>query len=545
MEKTKRELTSQEKMAQGSAWMMISNITSRLLGVIYIIPWYAWLGANAKTANGLFNMSYTIYSLFLTISTAGIPSAIAKQMAYYNSKNEYGVSQKLFVKALQIMGILGAVSAVVMFFGASWLAEASGGGAELIPSMRSLSVAVLVFPVMAVIRGYFQGNQDMMPYALSQIVEQAARVFYMLMATFIIMKVMKGDYLAAVTHSTLAAFIGMIGSLIVLVYYFQKQRAVLDDRVAHSANQLEVSATDLLIQTLKEAVPFIIVGAGITLFKIVDQVTFVRYMESITDFSHNQVVELYATFNANPDKLTMVVISLGTSLALTSLPLITESFALNKRKELAKMICDNFQLFAFVILPATIGMIVLAYPLNTLFYQPDKLGSLVLIEACFAGLFLGLYTLVSTMLQGLFENIATVQYLLIGLMVKIAVQIPAIRLAEVYGPLIATIIGLAVTCYLIIRKIYHVTRFGLTFTLKRCLLIFILTLVMGVAALLTRQVAYLVLDPNSRMQSFIIILLVAAVGIAVYGYLALQTGLAEKLLGESMVNRVKSKLRMK
>ncbi len=52
------QLTPQEKMARGSAWMTASNIISRLLGAVYIIPWYAWMGENAKAANGLFNMGY-------------------------------------------------------------------------------------------------------------------------------------------------------------------------------------------------------------------------------------------------------------------------------------------------------------------------------------------------------------------------------------------------------------------------------------------------------------------------------------------------------
>ena len=88
------QLTPQEKMARGSAWMTASNIISRLLGAVYIIPWYAWMGENAKAANGLFNMGYNIYALFLLISTAGIPAAIAKQTAHYNSLNEYGTSDE-------------------------------------------------------------------------------------------------------------------------------------------------------------------------------------------------------------------------------------------------------------------------------------------------------------------------------------------------------------------------------------------------------------------------------------------------------------------
>ncbi len=99
-----------------------------------------------------------------------------------------------------MMGILGIVFATFMYLASPWLAHASGGGDELIPTMRSLSIAVLVFPCMSVISRYFQGNQDMMPYALSQIVEQVARIFYMLLMTFIIMKMTTGDYVAAVTQ---------------------------------------------------------------------------------------------------------------------------------------------------------------------------------------------------------------------------------------------------------------------------------------------------------------------------------------------------------
>ena len=83
------DLTYQEKMIQGSAWLSVGNIFSRLLGAIYIIPWYAWMGENARAANGLFNMGYTFYALFMMISTAGLPGAIAKQIARYNSMGEY------------------------------------------------------------------------------------------------------------------------------------------------------------------------------------------------------------------------------------------------------------------------------------------------------------------------------------------------------------------------------------------------------------------------------------------------------------------------
>lgn len=538
-------LTVQEKMARGSAWMTASNMISRLLGAVYIIPWYAWMGENAKAANGLFNMGYNIYALFLMISTAGIPAAIAKQTARYNSLNEYGTSHRLFLRAMQMMAVLGVFFAGFMYFASPWLARASGGGEELIPIMRSLSAALLVFPCMSVIRGYFQGNQEMMPYALSQIVEQIARVFYLLLSTFIIMKVLSGDYVTAVTQSTFAAFIGMIVSLAVLLYFLKKHQAYTAARVQYSENQVTIATKELLLDTIKEAIPFIIVGSGITIFKLVDQFTFIKIMSDTTEYSNAQLLDLFSIFSANPDKLTMVVIALATSIAATGLPLITEAVTIKDRRGLAKLTSSNLQLFSFIMFPATCGVMLLAYPLNTLFYTPDQLGSQVLIQASFVGLFLGLYMLVSNMLQGMFENKAAIQYLLVGFLVKLVLQYPAIRIFEVYGPLLATMIGFIFSCSLILKKIHQVARFNRKFVWRRTLLIFILTLLMLLAAGLTKMIFGMFLSQDSKFQSLILIVLVAGVGGLVYTYLALKLRLADKLLGRQGMIRLRRRLRIK
>ena len=330
-------LTSQDKMVKGSAWLTASNIISRLLGAVYIIPWFAWMGTHGTEANSLFSMGYTVYSLFLTISTAGLPAAIAKQTSHYNSLNEYKISRQIFIRALQMMAILGFVSALLMYIASPALAKWSGGGDELIPTMRSLSLAVLIFPSMSVIRGFFQGNQEMMPFALSQIVEQIIRVFYMLLTAFIIMKLGSGDYVSAVTQSTFAALIGMLASFIVLFYFLHKQKAMFDYLIEHSANEHHVPTKRLLIETIKEAIPFIIVGSGVTLFKMVDQFTFSNFMRLFTNYSDTQLRELFGLFNANPDKLTMVVVALATSISATGLPLITEMFTLKNYRELSKL----------------------------------------------------------------------------------------------------------------------------------------------------------------------------------------------------------------
>ena len=536
-------LTNEEKMARGSAWMTLGNVGSRLIGVIYILPWYYWMGSHGREANALFNMGYNVYALFLMISTAGIPAAIAKQVAYYNSKQQYELSHRLFKKALIFMGIVGLISAGIMYIASPALARMSGGGAELIPIMRSLSAAILIFPCMSVIRGFFQGNQDMRPYAVSQLAEQVIRVFYMLLATFIIIKVMHGDYLKAVEQSTFAAFIGALASMAALIYFLKKAEVQFEVQKEVSLPGELLDTKALIIDTIRQAIPFTIVGAGTTIYKLVDQMTYVHMMQSFTKFTKDELVAQMAVFGGNPDKLTMVVIGLATSMAFTSLPLVTEAVTQGKHRDLARLINNNFQLYALLMFPATFGMILLAYPLNTFFYEPDKLAAKVLIEACLSGLFVGLFMLTSSTLQGMYYNKAAVKFFAIGIVIKFILQYPCILLFQIYGPLLSTTIGMAASCYLNIRQLQQATGFNYKLTLRRILLIAILTVMMLLAAAIAKVVFGLIFSPEHKMSAFLLCIPVAAVGGAVYLYLILKVGIAEKLLGSSMT-RLRQKLRI-
>ncbi|WP_297074578.1 polysaccharide biosynthesis protein [uncultured Enterococcus sp.] len=537
-------LSNEEQMARGSAWMTFGNIGSRLLGALYILPWYFWMGAYGKEANALFGMGYNVYALFIMISTAGIPAAIAKQIAYHNSRQEYRTSKKLFIRALQLMAVFGGFGAAVMYLFSPFLAHAAGGGDELIPTMHSLSLALLIIPMMSVIRGYFQAMHNLAPYAISQLVEQVARVFYMLLATFIIMRLGSGDYIKAVTQSTLAAFVGAVASLLVLLYYFKSEKLKMDVRAEISEEDVVLDTKSLLLTTIHESIPFIIVGSGITLFKLVDQYTFIKTIESFTNYTHNQAIGLFALFSANPDKLTMVVIGLAIALASVGLPLIAEHHASNNKVGLAKLISNNLQLYFFVMFPATFGMVLLAFPLNTIFYGPDPFGTNLLIEATLSGLVLGLFMLSASMLQGIYQNRAAVIYLVIGFVIKLVIQIPFIYWFESYGPLLATTIALAVTCVLNLYKLHQITRFNLSLTIRRIGLFFVMTLALIVVAGLARLIFGQFLAIDRKLPAFILVLLVAGIGALTYIYIALKIRIADRLLGPGMA-RMRARLRIK
>ena len=521
----------QAQMLRGTVWLTASNFISRLLGAAYIIPWYIWMGKHGAEANGLFTMGYNIYAWFLLISTAGVPVAVAKQVAKYNTKGQEEHSFAMIRGFLKFMSLLGLVFAIIMYVLSPVFANLSGGGKDLIPVMQSLSWAVLIFPSMSVIRGFFQGHNNLKPYAISQIAEQVIRVIWMLLTAYFIMKVGSGDYVEAVTQSTFAAFIGMGASLLVLVYYLWKT-GLLQHIIHRPESDSQIDTKALLWDTIREAIPFIVTGSAIQLFQIIDQMTYSNVMSWFTNFTRSELLVQFSYFSANPNKITMILIAVATSIGGVGIPLLTENYVKGDFRAAGKLVQDNLTMLVAFLLPATIGAVAIADPLYTVFYgKPDSLALGLFILAMLQTVILGLYTVLSPMIQALFQNRKAILYFGYGVLVKLILQVPFIYLFKAYGPLLSTTIGLMIPIVLMYKEIHLVTQFNRKTVFKRSLLTAILTLIMLLVVLVAGFILGLVIKPNGRVTSMIYVALIGGVGIVVYGGLGLRLRFLDRFIG--------------
>ena len=478
------------------------------------------------------------------ISTAGVPVAVAKQVAKYNTRDQADHSFALIRGFLKFMGILGLGFAILMYLLSPVFASLSGGGKELIPIMQSLSWAVLIFPSMSVIRGFFQGFNNMKPYAISQIAEQVIRVIWMLLTTFFIMKIGSGDYVQAVTQSTFAAFIGMGASLLVLFYYLAKT-GLLSSIFRKQEGSEGIDTRALLIDTIREAIPFIITGSAIQLFQIVDQMTFINVMSWFTDYSQKQLLVMFSYFSANPNKITMILIAVATSIGGVGIPLLTENYVKGDLKAAGKLVQDNLTMLLAFLLPATFGAVAVAKPLYTVFYgQPDGLALGLFIVAMLQTVILGLYTVLSPMIQALFQNRKAIRYFLYGVVVKLVLQIPFILVFRSYGPLLSTTIALMVPIVLMYREIQTITQFNRTIIFKRTLLGSILTVVMLLGVLIAGLILGWIFPPNGRVSSMIYIIVIGGLGVVIYGALGLWLRYFDRFIG-GQAARLRQKFRIK
>lgn len=537
-----KEQTMKEKMLRGSAWMTAGSIISRILGALYIIPWYSWFGSDKLQANALYTKGYTVYSIFLMIAISGIPSAVAKQVAHYNSKNEYGVSKRLFKTSLVALFILGAVCTLVFWLIAPWISQ---GDPRMVSIYRSLALALLIIPSMSLLRGYFQGFQDMAPSALSQLIEQFLRIIYILLATYITIKVMGLPFEAGVWQSTFAAFIGAVGGTLLLVGYYLKHKKRLDKLVSQSNDQLKITNATLLKEVLYQALPFIFIACAMSMFNLVDQFTFPVIMQQAGAYSMAQINALYALFAGNTNKLIMIVVALSTAMATTAIPLLSEAVAKCDSTLMKKQLLESLELLFFVMLPAVFGMAAVSRPLYLVFYGYEATGIFVLAISAYVALAMGLFNVLGSLLQGIYENKQAIKYTAWGLGLKLVLQYPLTLWLGVFGPLLATGIAMSWASYLMLRFLYlkyNLPTGQLQVNVNK---MFMVALLMFGVTLLFVGGYYMIFPGNSRWSALVSLSLAAGVGGYLYLLACFKLGLVQRILGTKVTSKLQKIFRWK
>lgn len=546
---TENNLQEDNRIVTGSSWMTLGSLASRILGAIYIIPWMAWMGnpGQADAAHALYQMGYVPYTFFLAFATAGVPSAISKQISYFNAIQEYEISKKIYRQGLILMSLTGVISALLLFFLAPMIAESSPAANHdsAILVMRSLVPALLIIPIQSVTRGLFQGHNRMREPAISQILEQLLRVLFILGSAFIVRKVIEGEVVTAVAYSTFAAFVGAVFSMLYLFIRLKQIPTALNRDFEESRNELFISTPNLLKDIIKTSIPFVIMSTGLTVFNFIDQQTFAPLMNFFYPSLLEESIQIsYGIIQANAYKLSTIITSFGAALAITSVPLMSDLIAKEKYSEVSYQFEQAMQLLMFIMIPAVVGMFVVAEPFYTFFYSYNAFGVHATRIYAVTSLFLGLFLVLGNILQSVNLRRKGIYALGAGLVVKLISQPLFLYMLGEIGILYSTMLGLIVTIFLMLKAMYELIRFSTKFLMRRILLIFILAFIMGVATFAASNLLTLFLSYERRFQSLIALLIIAGVGVGVFGYLTLKIRLAEKVIG-SQAQSLRKKLHIK
>lgn len=524
-----------KKILSGSFWLSFGSIFSRVLGVVYLIPWLIMLGSyhNQLNAQAIFNSSYTPYALFLSVGTAGLPSVIAREVAALNSENRYKDSVYLTKLGLLIMLVMGALCGIALYVTAPMIARNSPVDSvqQATFSIRVLVPAVVILPSMSMVRGWFQGNNDMKPYGISQLWEQFSRVLFILAATFVVIEVLHQNYVYAVYLSVFGACVGAITSYLYLFLYAKKQLPELREKLDKSVQRSLDKVGSILWGLWVSSIPFVLLGAFITLTQFVDQVFFKQILLQTTNYTEHYVSYLYTIFSANPSKITTVIISLATAVSETSLPLLSGLRAQGEISKISDLLIENYRLLLFVLLPIVTMATFASSSIYTILFSHDNLGTFYLMQNILQSLFLALVMNSLTLLLALNMNRLAVIYMLLGLGLKLALQFPCVQLFQTSGAIASTDIAMLVVVFLS----YHALDKKYTVDLKKLLPL----LTTNFYFFLVVAAYYFVIgerfnEQSGRIFNVIYLVVYGLNGLAIYIWFTNKTEISKQILGKKI-----------
>lgn len=528
---------SGSKFLKGTLILTGATFLSKFLGMIYVFPFHSIVGLKGGT---LYAFAYIPYTIILSMATMGVPLAVSKFVSKYNALGDYYTGRKLFKTGLLLMFISGLVSFFILYSISPWLAPKIIGKNELgikheevVYVLRMVSTALIIVPAMSIIRGFFQGYQSMGPTAVSQVIEQIARIIFLLTGSYLVMKVLNGDLHTAIGLSVFAATVGAVAGMGVLVWYWVKRKQNLNEFLEKSTTQSNLTTKEMLLELLSYAGPFVFVSLAIPLYQLVDEFTFSRAMESINkggEYAEN----LFSIFNMYGHKLIMIPVSLATAFGLTLVPTITESFTAKNTPQLNKQVSQALQIVMFLTLPAVFGLSMVAGPAIGALFSVDiiNIGEGILFYYSPVALFFALFTVTAAILQGINQQRFAVYSMFGGFFLKLILNIPLIKLFEIYGAIGATAIGFLFSIlfnFWAIKK-YASVHFG--YTIRRSFLITVFVGIMvAVVQLFKWILSFVVSYEDGRGQSIIVLVISITAGAGVYLALSIQSNLAGRILG--------------
>ena len=542
MEKKKNRKLRKSSFVKGAFIATLGIVLTKILGIIYVIPFHAIIG---ERGGALYGYAYTIYVLFMSLSSAGIPLAISKIVSEYQTLGYYGAKKRAFMIGKRIALLLGFICFLLLMLFAPWIATAvlgdlTGGNTieDVTFVIRVIGTAILIVPLLSIYRGYFEGHRFMELPSYSQVLEQFVRVLVIVLGSFMAIKVLDLSLTSAVGIAVFGATAGAIASYLYLVVKKKQNQSKFNEKI-RSVNEPIITNKQIFKKIVVYAIPFILIDVFKSLYNYVDMVTVVKGLVNIAHFSvvdAESVMSMLSTWSA---KFNMIVLAVSTGIIVSLIPTLTQSFVKKDTDDINHKVNQALSILLFFTLPMTLGISFLSEAIWTLFYGASEYGPNVLSYYIFVGFMIGLFTSTVSIVQVLKDYKTVIISLLVGVVLKILlnnnlmIAFYKMGLPAYYGVITASLVGYFVSfiiCIVSLSKKYHIHYEN-----------FIKNMIDVICGSMAMIIVFFIIkflfpiSSTSRWINIFIILFYVLVGIVVYFVYAYKFKVFNHIFGKSLL----------
>lgn len=530
----------------GALIATVGIVLTKFLGIVYVIPFYAIIG---ESNIALYGYAYTIYNLFLSLSTVGIPPAMSKLISEYNTLGYYNTKERAYKIGKVLLITMGVVLFVAMFSLAPFIAvqimgDNTGGNSKesITFVIRIISTAILIVPYLSVTKGYLQGHKFITPPSVSQVIEQVVRIAVILIGSYLCMRVFKVGVVNAIGVAVFGATIGALVALIYLLIKIRKNKKDIIKTTELKKEEKKITNKAIVKKLLIYSVPFISFGLALSVYDYIDMTTVIGTLTDL-GFKTKDAESVLGVINTTGNKLNSVVLAISTGLMTSLVPNITASFVKGDKKDVKKKVHQSFLMLLYVTMPMAVGLSILAGPVFYAFYGASNWGPKVFCFTIFIALFRCMFTTSISIAQSLnkFKNVFL--SIIAGIVVKLILQVPfmnlfnSLGLYPFWGTTLATLTGLSTSIITNLVVINKTVGLDLKEYFKK-MFKFVYPLIIMIIVLLVLKL-FIPLNLTNRFNSIVLIIIYALVGASIYFGITLKNGIFKEIFGNKIFNKLK------
>lgn len=538
---------------EGAFISTFSILICKIIGLLYVIPFYSLIG---NKGGALYSYAYSIYAIFLSLSTCGIPLAISKNISEYNELGYHKAKNDVYKIGKYVILGLGLLSCLILLIFAPNIAyliigNVEGGNTieDVSTAIRIVSLSLLIVPSLSVTRGYLNGHKMILPTSISEVLEQVVRVLVIVVGSFLTIKVFNLPINVAVYIAVAGAG---IGALVALIYLKLKLKRNKDAIVNESENEPEYRKKDILKKIVLYALPFVVIDLIRSAYGMVDSFTVVKTMVNL-GYDVSVAETTIGVLSTWATKLNMIVASVALGFVTSLIPNIAGSAAKKDLKDVNNKINESYKTLLFVVLPMTIGLSFLAQPVWVAFYGYNSLSIGIFKYYILQAIIFCVYTIALNLAQSMNQSKISLGSLLVSFLLKVVLNIPMMKLFVMmgieayYAPIITNILVQGSITLFIMLALKHKFKFDYKDTTK-AILKMLLTLTIMVL-ILSGLSLIIPLTVTSRLKAILTIIPYILVGAAIYIGMSYKIGLLNDIFGakkiKTIINKVKSKITKK
>ena len=437
------------RFLSGVAILTLSTAIVKVIGLLYKIPMIKVLGEEGM---GYFNSAYELYTFFYIIATAGLPVAISIMVAKSLENGRYENVKKIYNVVFSLLFLIGMIGTVVLYYGAGFFGELIGN-TNAVMCIAAIAPMALFICVSSAVRGFFQGHQNMMPTAVSQIIEALGKLFLGLaLAIWAAREGYNVPMAAAFATAGITAGVGLS------MLYLLLSKVIVKRKESTVAENIQKDTSKSILGNLvKIAVPITISSLVISLTRVVDLVMIMRRLQAIgyTMGAANAIYGSYSTLAVSMYNLPAAFV---TPIAISLVPILTSAVHSSDKAREHRILNSSFRL---ITIPASFGLAIFSRPILELVFAGEanaiNVAAPLLSVLGMSVFFSSLMTVTNSVLQAYGMERKPIVSMLAGAVVKtlfsyILIGIPEIN---IFGAPISTFIC-ALTVTLI--NLYYIRK---------------------------------------------------------------------------------------